>query len=246
MNRTAAFRFGESARRRARAGRTARLWFGCGTGRSLRPVHPGCCTAPRIAPESPGGSLESSLRHLYAANAVGVVVAHPVHQRQLDACAQQDGLAIVLSEASVDQRSDHRAVWIPLPEVFQAVGFLGGVAKHHHIAWLLPRVQQAPLEDLGARGTGSPLHVALPAEHLMSVCAVLLIPQHGDRLAEPGFAVLGEPAVVGFLVGKECIDDLHVVRAAVLGQGQLGGHRRSGAAAELAYDSIGHDGSWPV
>lgn len=76
----------------------------------------------------------------------------------------------------------------------------------------------------------------------MGVGAVLLVPQHCDGLTEPNRAVLGEPSVVLMLVGQERVDDLHVMRAAVLGQGQLGGHSRSGAATELAdYSaSLGH------
>lgn len=189
---------------------------------------------------------EVAFSTLYAAYAVGVVVAQPVHQGQLDARTQQDGLAVILAQAAVNQRGDHWAVWVSLPEVFQAVGFLGGVTEHHHITWLFPRVEQAPLEDLGTRRPGSAFHVALAAKHLVGIGAVLLVPQDDDRLAEPCFAVLGESAVVGFLIGKESIDDLHVVRAAVLCQGQLGGHRRSGAATELADDPCAHRGAFQI
>ncbi|MOA55389.1 hypothetical protein D3C78_1791740 [compost metagenome] len=79
----------------------------------------------------------------------------------------------------------------------------------------------------------------------MSVGAVLLVTQHGDRLVEPGFAVLGKPAVVFVFVCEEGVDDLNVMGGAVLGKGQLGGYRRSGTATELAYDSIGHGRSSP-
>jgi hypothetical protein len=77
-------------------------------------------------------------------------------------------------------------------------------------------------------------------EYLEDVGAVLFISKHSHRSPEPGFTVLGEPAVVFVFIGKEGVDYLHVVRGTIFGQRQFGGHRRSSTAAELANDSVTH------
>lgn len=141
---------------------------------------------------------------------------------------------------------NHWSVGVALAEVIQAVCLLGGVAEHHHVTRLLPRVEQAPLEQLGAGGSVLVFDVPLAAEDLQHIGTVLLVTQDGDRLAEPGFTVLGEPTVVFVLVGEESIHYLNIVGCAVFGNSQLGGHCRRRPATELTDDALvfcGHGGT---
>lgn len=157
---------------------------------------------------------------LDTADAIGVVVAHAIHQRQDKTGPFEHRFAVFLREATFDKRCDTRPIRIALTKVFESPSFFGGKAEHHHVAWLLPAVQQTPFQGARAWGAAASFEVAFSTEHLKRRAAIFFITECCDGLAEPAFAVGKKTPIVGVFFFEKRIDDLNV---AVLRLGELGG-----------------------